>query len=265
MPVSRSALIASVVLLGCGNVIAADLPAPSAHTIEQASLPGQPYWSFTAGTYLWAASMSGNVGQFGLQPVSVEASFSDTLKHLDFGATLVAELRYGDYGLFNDFMYVKLSGESATPRGVVANSVSLDSSNIIYTAAGEYRLIDDAKGSLDLLAGARVWSVDTDISFHGGILDGQTFSEGDTWVDALAGVKGRLNLTPEFYLSGWAMAGGGSSDFMWDLWGGLGYQFSDKFSALIGYRASGVNYDNGKGFVFDVVQQGPMIGAAYRF
>ncbi|TIW65432.1 MAG: hypothetical protein E5V56_07065, partial [Mesorhizobium sp.] len=63
----------------------------------------------------------------------------------------------------------------------------------------------------------------------------------------------------------WAMAGGGSSDYMWDLWGGVGYQVNDKFSALIGYRASGVNYDNGDGFVFDVVQQGPVIGAIYRF
>ncbi|TIX20086.1 MAG: hypothetical protein E5V44_01090, partial [Mesorhizobium sp.] len=112
---------------------------------------------------------------------------------------------------------------------------------------------------------ARIWSVDTDISFSGGAFDGLTFSEGDTWVDALAGFKGRYNINSEWYLSGWAMAGGGSSDYMWDLWGGVGYQVNDKFSALIGYRASGVNYDNGDGFVFDVVQQGPVIGAIYRF
>lgn len=265
MRFDRNLLLVGFVLLGSGRVFAADLPSPNAQTVEVTAPAGQPYWSFTAGTYLWAAGMSGDVGQFGLPPVSVESSFSDILKHLDFGAMLVAELRYGDFGLFNDFMYIKLSGENATPRGIVANSVSVDSQSVTYTAAGEYRLIDDPSGSLDLLAGARVWSVDTDISFSGGVFDGQTFSEGDTWVDALAGVKGRLNLNHEWYLSGWAMAGGGSSDYMWDLWGGVGYQVSDKFSALVGYRASGVNYDNGDGFVFDVVQQGPVIGAIYRF
>lgn len=36
----------------------------------------------------------------------------------------------------------------------------------------------------------------------------------ELWVDALGGLKGRVNITPEIYLSGWAMAGGGSSDFM---------------------------------------------------
>ena len=46
--------------------------------------------------------------------------------------------------------------------------------------------------------------------------------------------------------------------------GGAGYQFTDSFSAVIGYRAAGVDYEN-DGFVYDVVQQGPIIGAVFRF
>jgi hypothetical protein len=259
-------LASSVLIVGAWSEgLAADLPSADAQTVQEEAPAGQPYWSFTAGTYLWGAGMSGDVGQFGLPPVHVDASFSDIFDHLDFAATFVGEIRYGDFGLVNDFIYVKLSGESGTPRGLLADSVSVDSESVIYTAAGEYRLVDDAHGSLDLLAGARVWSVDTDISFVGGPLNGIGSSDGATWVDALAGLKGRFNITPEWYLSGWAMGGGGSSDYMWDLWGGVGYQFTDKISAVIGYRGTGVKYDNGEGFLFDVVQQGPVIGAVLRF
>ena len=46
--------------------------------------------------------------------------------------------------------------------------------------------------------------------------------------------------------------------------GGGGYQFTDSFSAVIGYRAAGVDYEN-DGFVYDVVQHGPILGAVFRF
>ena len=46
--------------------------------------------------------------------------------------------------------------------------------------------------------------------------------------------------------------------------GGAGYQFTDWFSAVAGYRAAGVDYEN-DGFVYDVVQQGPIIGLTFRF
>jgi hypothetical protein len=136
----------------------------------------------------------------------------------------------------------------------------------MFTAAGEYRLVDDERGSLDVLAGLRAWSVESELSFQGGPLDGIQVNDGDTWVDPLVGVKGRLDLTGNIYLTGWLMAGGFgvSSDFMWDAMGGAGYQFNDTISAVVGYRAVGVDYQNGA-FVYDIVQQGPIIGVAFKF
>ena len=51
------------------------------------------------------------------------------------------------------------------------------------------------------------------------------------------------------------MAGGfgASSDFMWDLYAGIGYDFNDRFSAVLGYRGTGVDYEN-DGFLYDVVR-----------
>jgi hypothetical protein len=257
-------LAASAALAGV-PAFAADVPAVVVHTAEQPARPGEARWSFATAAYLWAAGLSGDVASFGLPAVSIDASFSDIVDDLDFGAMFVNEVRYGRAGLFTDFIYVKISGSEGTPRGRLAESVGLDTESLIFTAAAEYRVVDRPDATLDLMAGARVWSVDTELSFNGGFLGGAGASDGDTWVDAMAGLKGRFDLTPQWYLSGWAMAGGGSSDFMWDLWGGVGYQITDRFSALAGYRGTGVDYSNDEGFVYDVVQHGPVLGAVIRF
>ena len=57
---------------------------------------------------------------------------------------------------------------------------------------------------------------------------------------------------------------GVSSDFTWDVMGGLGYEVSDSISLVAGYRGLGVDYKH-DGFVFDVVQDGPILGAVFRF
>ena len=95
--------------------------------------------------------------------------FSDIVDDLDFGAMVVNEVRYGRAGLFTDFIYVKISGSQGTPRGLLADSVSLSTESLIFTAAGEYRIIDRPDATLDLMAGARVWSVDTELGFNGGL------------------------------------------------------------------------------------------------
>lgn len=90
-------------------------------------------------------------------------------------------------------------------------------------------------------------------------------SQTETWADPIVGLKGHFSITPEFYLTGWGLIGGGASaELTWDLMGGAGYQFSPSFSAVIGYRAAAVDYENDD-FVYDVVQHGPILGAVFRF
>ena len=60
------------------------------------------------------------------------------------------------------------------------------------------------------------------------------------------------------------MVGAGGAKVDWDVAAALGYRFNDRVSAVAGYRALGVNYDK-DGFVFDVVQQGPIMGLVMRF
>lgn len=93
-----------------------------------------------------------------------------------------------------------------------------------------------------------------------------SFSDGATWVDPLVGAKFRADLGSDFYVSGWGPIGGFgvSSDFMWDVMGGIGYQVTGSFSMFGGYRAVGVDYSS-DGFVYDMVQHGPMFAGVFKF
>lgn len=72
------------------------------------------------------------------------------------------------------------------------------------------------------------------------------------------------NKGTEIYLTGWGLVGGGGADIDWDVALGIGYEINERISAIAGYRALGVDYSN-DGFLFDAVQQGPIVGLAINF
>lgn len=236
---------------------------PVAVSPEAKQIQTESGWTFTFAPYVWATSLSGDLGTRGRQ-VNVDASFSDIWDHLDFAAMAIGEARYGRYSIVGDVIYTKLSGNQATPRGFLADSIDADAETFAGFAGVGYSVLEDSAGHLDIVGGARVWSADTEISARGGILDGRSISDGDTWVDAIGGLKGSYFVTPNFFVTGWGLVGGGGADIDWDVAATVGYLFNDTFSAVLGYRALGVDYSN-DGFVFDVVQQGPILGLAVKF
>jgi hypothetical protein len=254
-------LVAALVLACTSQTPAADMAMDEEVVVFEETAPG---WSFAIAPYFWMAGMEGDIAEFGAPPVNVDISFSDILDSLDFSLMAVAEARYDRFSVFSDFLFLKMSPEAVTPFGVIANTVQLTSKTMEFTAMAGYALIDTPGGRLDVVAGARVWWVENRISVQGGVLNGLWRQDSNAWVDAMAGVRGRANLTDNVYLTGWALGGGGSSDSAWDVMGGVGYEFTDRFSAVLGYRAMGVDYQDGA-FLFDVTMQGPIVGAVLRF
>ncbi|BCH23947.1 hypothetical protein [Mesorhizobium sp. L-8-3] len=248
-------------LLSCPS-IAADLYVPMTPEAKPIEANG---WTFTVAPYFWMAGLSGDLAQFGAPTVSIDRSFSDILDDLDFGAMAIGEARYGRFSLIGDVMYTRISSGRGTPRGVAAHSADISSETFTGLFGAGYSVVDRADMRLDIVGGIRVWSVDTEISLDGGVLDGASFSDGATWVDGMAGIRGHYSIDPKVYLAGWGLIGGGAADVDWDVAGVLGYRLNDSLSALLGYRALGVDYSNDRGFVFDVVQQGPIIGLSMHF
>lgn len=258
-------VVLSLVCFGLASVPAAAADATSPLTPEMQATTTESGWTFAASPYFWAAGLSGDTSQFGLPVVHLDSSFSDILDELDFAAMAIGEARYDRYSFFGDVMYSKISSGAGTPRGVIAGSVDVTSETFSGLVGAGYSVLDGPSGRLDLVGGVRVWSVDTDISFSGGILDGVSRSDGATWVDGLVGIRGNYSFTPQFYFTGWALVGAGGADIDWDVAAGLGYRFNDRYSMVAGYRALGVDYSNDDGFLFDAVQQGPIFGLVVRF
>ena len=250
-------------LVGCaGAAGAADVMVPGATPVEYNTPSG---WTFTIAPYGWLAGIEGDVGARG-RTTHIDESFGDILDNLDIGFMGVGEARYERFGVFTDLVYVKLSDTGDTPFGILANSVDFTTKSLMWTAAGEYRLLDQSDASVDAFAGFRLFSIENELDFNPpGLLGGLELSQTETWADPIVGLKGRLSVTPQIYLTSWGLIGGGaSSDLVWDVMAGAGYQFTETFSAEIGYRAAGVDYSN-DGFVYDVVQQGPILGAVFHF
>jgi hypothetical protein len=252
------ATAAALICVGGSAASAADVAEPA---------PDDSGWTFTAAPYLWGSGINGQVGLFGLPAQDVSASFSDILQNLDFGFMGLGEARKGRLSFGTDIVYAKIGASVDTPFGILASDIGISSSVFLGTGYAGYSLLYSEDANVDLIAGARVWSVNTTFDFNGGKLDGRSAQDGDTWVDPIIGAKFRANLgTSKFYAAGWGMVGGFgvSSDFMWDVMAGLGYDFNRTFSVFGGYRATGVDYSN-DGFVYDVTQHGPLLGGVFNF
>lgn len=255
-----NALVITAALFPAFPAYAADVPVAMSPVVVEGEAGG---WTFAVSPYFWVAGMSGDLAQFGQPAVHVDADFSDLLENLDFAMMAIGEARKDRFSIFADIMYSKLGGDGDTP-GPLFDSVDVTSETFAGLFGAGYSVFQDGNSHLDVVAGARVWSVDTEISFRGGIIGDTDVSDGDTWVDGLVGVRARYDFNENWYFTGWGLIGAGGADLDWDVAAGLGYQFNDRWSAVAGYRALGVDYSD-EGFVFDIVQQGPILGLVVRF
>jgi len=254
--------VLSVASLACTiPVSAADIAVP----VEEAVVDSG--WVFSVTPYFWMSSMKGQVGVRGLEPANVDLSFSDIFNAIDWSpppAMLAGEARNGRYAVFTDFLY--LGNEvGGTLSGPLATAVNVHLNTVIWTFGGSYRVVDNGAATLDLLAGGRLWYMDTDITLAGPVNTLQG-SGSKTWVDPIVGLSGTVDLGNGFGLRGSADVGGFgvAADLDWQVVGALQYQYNQMVSFEAGYRYLDVDYSD-DGFVYDMVMQGPIIGATFKF
>lgn len=259
-------ILKSLKALSVAAVLAISVPA-GARAADLPPVPDTSDWKFTVALYGWGAGLSGDVGVFGLPAQNIDLPFSDVVQSLEFAFMGLAEARKGRFMMGIDATYTNVGDtvKSPVPNPYI-EKVDATNTALMLTGIMGYGIYDTDMARLDLVAGARLWSVNNDFEVKGGLLDGVSKSDGATWVDPLVGAKLRLNPLPNVYIASWAMIGGFGvgSDLMWDLMGGAGYDFNDHFSLFAGYRATSVDYSN-DGFVYDVVEQGPVAALVFQF
>jgi opacity protein-like surface antigen len=221
-------------------------------------------WSFEVTPYLWAAGLQGDV-EVRNRKASVDPSFSDLLKDLDFGVMTAAEIRYGRWGFLFDGMYMRLSKDGDTPGPLFAG-VDVVSKTGIIAGSFMYRPVWLDRFTLDILAGARAWILDTELEFKPGILPGVTVSKSTAFADPIIGLRAAVNVTDRLSVSVLGDVGGFgvSSDLTWQAFGGIEYRFARHWSARVGYRALGIDFEKAQ-IKLDAVMHGPVLGVSFRF
>lgn len=225
-------------------------------------------WQFQLATYGWLAGQEGSITPInGLSAIDIDLDFWDDIQGNINGAFyLIGDARKGPFGVFADFVYTDIEFEASTP-GSNFSSASSQSKTWMFTTAGQYRLIENKAYSLDLLAGARYWALESTIELTGGVYPGRKVTNTKNWIDPLVGTRGYVTFgQSKFFMGGFFVIGGfgAGADLMWDVALNLGYNWTKMVSTTFGYRYLDVDYEE-DGFIYDVSQHGPTLGLSWRF
>ena len=259
---------------------------------------GQDEWQFRVTPYLWLPTIDGTLN-YGPPPGSggspdVEIGPTDWLDLLNFGVLIGGSARKGHFSMFTDFVYlsmtkngdsrvVSVDGPISGPGGSISVPVSADLTlntrtdfdGFVWTLAAGYAIKQTASSTLDIFAGARLFSVDFSSSWDltaaittpGGVelLAAQGGVGTDTELsDAIVGVRGHVGLgggkwSIPYYLD----IGTGSSDLTWSAMTGLTRSFGWG-EILFVYRH--LEYDEDfDGLMQNFSFSGPALGASFRF
>lgn len=93
-----------------------------------------------------------------------------------------------------------------------------------------------------------------------------SISEEKDWIDPILGVRGQWNFNDKWFLAGRSDIGGFGvgSDFVWSVQGTVGYRFTEKVSAELGYRYLDTDYQDGA-FTYDMAEHGIFTGLNITF
>jgi len=251
-------------------------PAASADLIpvEEAPVVAErmaPEWHWAVDPlYSWLPGMKGSMRLNGYQ-VDLDITTGDILDHFDEFLHAIdglymgsGEYRNAQWGLQWDIVYLDL-GATRSFGDEIEGAVDVGFKMSMTTLAGNYRVYQSPTAYADVLAGIRITDVQVDAAITLGQF-GTSRSDGDTWVDPVVGVKGRMNLSQSLFLKGNALYGGFgvSSDHLYDVAGFLGYEFSNGMELYGGWRIADTDYENGD-FAWDMQLSGPMMGLTLKF
>ena len=241
-------------------------------------------WEFAATIYGWVPAVDGKVNYANdTRSSDLHVSMSDVLSHLKMTFQGAFDAHNGRWGVFNDLVYVDLGGAKSETRNFAIGNIgipatastdqTLDLKALVWTVAGEYRVVSDPAWTVDLLGGARMLQVKPTLGYSitgdlGPIaVPGRSGSKqvNETLWDGIVGVKGRYAFGDDrkwfvpFYLD----VGTGQTKLTWQGATGVGYAY--RWGEVVAmYRYLDWNADSGK-TIEDLNLGGPMIGVTFRW
>jgi hypothetical protein len=143
---------AFALFLASSIVARAGTPIPDSKEAKEPAPPLEEPWKFSLAVPSWLAAMSGTIGLDGVN-AHIYMGADTMLKHLDMTASLSAEARKGRFGVYGDFLCVKVS-DAVYPSGLISKAdIHLD--EWLADLEVSYRLVEGPKGYLDFRVGVR--------------------------------------------------------------------------------------------------------------
>lgn len=259
-------LLAAISMVGMAQPVAAQSePEP----VLPDDVATDSEWTVIVSPYVWAASLSGDVGLAGLSG-TVHLPFSDIFENLDMVAMGNVEVVKGRVGGWLDGQYVKTSQQEQLLGMPVDVSVrtTRGAAGLFYKAI----VVEADQGrtlSLEPAVGVR-W---TDLSVAASAPIAATRQSVD-WVEPFVGGRINADLTRRWNLfveADWGIGGGSTSSANAQAYLGYRARLAGRPAIFrLGYRYISQEYSTpdftGLGdFVWDMKQQGPAAGVSIVF
>src|SRR6266478_4963817 len=107
-------------------------------------------WQFTIAAPGWMAGLDGTIGVRGVN-ANIDVGFDQILQHLDMIFAMRAEAQKGPFGIYGEVIYIGLSDNAQVNR--LINNIHEVVNETLVDGALSWRLINQPRGSLDLVAG----------------------------------------------------------------------------------------------------------------
>jgi hypothetical protein len=214
--------------------------------------------------YLWLFQTDGNLTLKG-KSHNTDLSIGDVLDKQETAIQLYLEANKGDWGGCIEPTYLSFSSRTKSAGVKYDNNVDI----LLVDAAGQYRFwhtTDPNPMSLYAMLGLRYWNYDIESDGRG--TGAPDLNANLDIIDPIMGLRFRMDVSDKFHLGARGDIGGfgltdKQSHFTWQTWLLMKYDFTKYFSTFVGYRALGLNYEEGHGIDnkgVDVVFSGPVIG-----
>jgi opacity protein-like surface antigen len=222
-------------------------------------------WTYNLSFYLWFSG-TGVTADTPQGTVDAELSFSDAVQDLDFAFMGTAEARNGPWGIIGDLIYMNLTADDPTPKGLAFSEASVGTKMTVLTGVLAYRIHEDDSIALDLGAGFRGFWGDTDITLVGapGGAPTETLSQTKNWVDPIVAARMRVAFSDQWFGTAMVDAGGTGDTSTWQALATVGYLLNENWAIQGGYRYMEAEWDTDYGTT-SMDFSGPILGVTYRF
>jgi hypothetical protein len=158
----RVSLFTGALLAVVGPLVAGSLELAPKETAPPSITESEP-WQFTIAAPGWLAGLDGTIGVRGVN-ADIDVGFDQILQHLDMIFAMRAEAQKGPFGVYGEIIYIGLSDNAQINR--LINNVHEEVNQTLVDGALSWRLINQPRGSLDLVAGTHYTNIYERLELH---------------------------------------------------------------------------------------------------